>query len=138
MNSFKRDSSSLYVTLEHTDFNWTKEPEKFLSEFVKLENFKNDIALNSFSIYKNFSEKAEGYAKSRLKKFLELHFSKIKIKSLNNRIDFDFLFEQWYSTINFQNYRLVFSSYEEDSNAYNSKALFSKFLMEKYPNVYWY
>ena len=132
---FIHDISLIYVTLEHTDFRWTKESEKFFNDFERLEKLKRALEKGP-NHFLTFSDKAEQYAKSRLKKFLEQHFSKVKEKCIAHGVEFDFIFEQWLSSINFSNgHRLVFSSYEEDLVAFNCKKLFNEFIMEKYPNV---
>jgi uncharacterized protein (UPF0276 family) len=133
---FINDLSSLFVTVEHTDFIWTKEKNLFYYDFKKLCDFREKLNSKNLGLPNQIANSAEKYAQSRLKKFLKLHLADTILACQKLEIDFDFLFEHWLSSINFADGNsLVFSSYEEDANAHNSKKMFVKFLMENYPDV---
>lgn len=125
--------SDIFVTIEHTDMEWTDKKEDFYAEFSRLEKFREDIAHKQKQVplaYKN----SEQYSQNRLKKLLEKRDPQIRILSERLGTLYDEAFTSWISGIlEKKSARLVFTECElldneEDIEVILSKESFKNFL----------
>jgi uncharacterized protein (UPF0276 family) len=127
------DLSKVFVTIEHTEFDWVNRQDMYIADFHSAIQMQESITQKTDNHLNLCYEKKECYAEARLKKLLLMQLPKIRSFCLKNNINIDEIFNDWLkSAIIGSDTRLVFSDFEvEGELVIHSRRNFKQFFYNR-------